>query len=248
MSARARRAAALTLLACTLLAVAGIVLVRRAPAADAGPADATVAGAPLVRVRDAVVAAGAAEPVRLQGSLVAMPPLVTPAGRAIALQVVEVGGDDGAPAAYRRAAPAQLFLTDGDSIVQVDAADADPAFLPLVAAGRVDADGRLPPDLRVHLAPGMAGLPREPGTRVAVYAIDAETPVLAHGRLVLQEGVPTLLPPPGAASLLLTPMSAAEVDSRRTSDRRRGLALGWSLVGAGALGAVGAAVAGLRRR
>ena len=221
---------------------------RRTPQTGAGPAGAPVVAAPLVRIGDAVAAAGTAEPVRLQGTLVALPPLVTPAGRPLGLQVVEVGGEEGAPASYRRAAPAQLFLTDGDSVVQVGAADADPALLPLVAAGRVDADGRLPPDVRVHLAPEMAGLPREPGTRVVVYAIDVETPVLAHGRLVLQEGVPTLLPPPGAATLVLTPMSAAEVDRRRTSDRRRRLALGWALVGIGALGAVGAAVAALRRR
>ncbi len=220
-----------------------MVLVRRAPGAVGTP----VAAAPLVRVADAVAAAGGAEPVRLQGTLVALPVLVTPAGRALGLQVVEVGGGDGAPASYRLAAPAQLFLSDGDSVVQIGAADADPTFLPLVAAGRVDANGRLPPDLRVNLVPGTAGLPREPDTRVLVYAIDVETPVLAHGRLVLQEGVPTLVPPPGASSLVLTPMSAAEVDRRRTSDHRRQVALGWTLVGAGALFAVGAVVAALRR-
>ena len=245
MPARVRRAAALTLLLCAVAIGAGVVLLRRAPAA---PTDAAVGDAPLVRVRDAPEAAGGGEPVRLQGTLVAVPPIVTPAGATLALQVVEIGGDEGGAAAYRRAAPAQLFLTDGDSVVQVDAGDADPALLPLVAAGRVDDDGRLPPDVRVHLAPGLAGLPSEPGTRIVVYAIDATTPVLAHGRLELQEGVPTLLPPAGAATLVLTPMSPTEVDRRRTSDRRRRLALGWALVGVGALGAVGAAVAALRRR
>lgn len=239
---RARRAAALTLIACTLLVAVGVALVQRAPVTAA-----SVAAAPLVRVRDAAIAAGDAAPVRLQGTLVAMPPLTTAAGRPVALQLAEIGGDADGPATYRRAAPPQLFLTDGDSLVQLAAADADPAYLPFVGVGRVGDDGRLPPDLRVHLVPELVGLPREPGTLVRLHAIDAESPVLAHGRLVLEEGVPTLRPPIGAASLVLTTMSAAEVDRDRRRAARGRLALGWALVGVGALGALGAAVVALRR-
>lgn len=242
MPARAR-SAAVTLLVCTLLVGAGVTLVRRAPA----PRD-TVAAAPLVRVGEAAAAAGGTAAVRLQGTLVPLPPLVTGAGQPVALQVVEVGGDADGPPMYRRAVPAQLFLTDGDSLVQVAAADVDPALLPLLASGRVGEDRRLPPDVRVHLAPGLVGLPREPGTRVRVYAIDAESPVLAHGQLVLEEGVPTLRPTPGAASLVLTTMSATEVDRDRQRAARRDLALGWTLLGAGALGALGAVVVVARRR
>ena len=246
MTVRSRRSAALALAVCALLLAAGVLLVRRAPPPPAGtPA---VAAAPLVAVRDAAGAAGSPEAVRLQGTLVAMPPLDTPAGRRLALQSVEVGGGSGAPVAYRRALPAQLFLTDGDSLVALDAADVDPAFLPLAASGIVGDDGALPPDLRVHLAPGMAGLPREPGVRVAAYTIDATSPVLAYGRLVLQEGVPTLVAPSGTGSLVVTTMSADEVDRQLRRAERGALLLGWALIGAGALGALGAGVVALRQR
>ena len=224
------------------LAVWGVVLVRRAPPAP-GLADTRV-----VAVRDATAAAGHGTPVRLQGTLVGLPALVAPGGKEYALQILEItldgsGRDTPDPVTdYRRLLPPQLFLSDGDSVVAVDPTDLDVSFVPLVATGTTGRDGRLPADVVAAVAPDFTDLPGRADAVVTVRGIEAGVPVVAHGTLVLQEGVPSLVRPANGDPFILTTMSFPEVQRVLRSRDRLDRLYGWGLVVVGALGMVLAVV------
>jgi hypothetical protein len=219
------------------LAAWGALLLRRAPTEHG------IVGARTVAVRDAAAAAGEGTPVRLRGTLVAAPTLVTRGGRELAVQMLEVthappGGGE-AVVAYRRVQPSQVFLSDGDSVVVIEPDDADPAFLPLLVSGVTQAGGRLPPDVVTQLVAGFDGLPGRAGADVRVRGIGAGRPAVAYGTLVLREGVPSLVPPSTGGPLVLAAMSFTELEREiRSRDRLARLA-GWSLVVVGAVGLAG---------
>ena len=227
------------------IAAWGVVLARRAPPPHG------VSTARPVRVRDAAVAAASERgAVRLQGTLVAVPALVARSGRELAVLMVEVDtpdGDGGADSTWRRVLPARVFLSDGDSVVGVEPADVDAAFLPLLAAGALQAGGRLPPDVATQVVPGVGGLPAREGAAVRVRAIGAGAPVLAYGRLTLRDGVASLVRPSAAEPLVLTTMTFAELERELRSRHRLARLAGWSLIVVGALGVLGTIANGLRR-
>ena len=219
------------------LAAWGALLLRRAPAEHA------IVDARTVAVRDAATAAGEPAPVRLHGTLVAAPTLVTRGGRELAVQMLEVtheppgGGDPVVD--YRRVQPSQVFLSDGDSVVVIEPDETDPALLPLLVSGVTQAGGRLPPDVATQLVAGFDDLPDRAGADVRVRGIGAGRPAVAYGTLVLREGVPSLVPPSTGGPLVLAAMSFAELEREiRSRDRLARLA-GWSLVIVGAVGLAG---------
>ena len=241
------------LVLCAAVAAWGGVLAAHAPEARA------LTGTRTVPVREATLAAGDPAPVRLQGTLVAMPALVAPDGREYALQRLTIArpgdapagdapgddapgddapGDDAPAGAYGRLLPSQVFLSDGDSVVAVEPADVDPSFLPLVVAGTTLDDGRPPPEVATHVATAFADLPRRPGARVTLRGIRTGEPVAAYGTLVLREGVPSLVRPVNGDPFVLTTMSFPEVERSLRSRERLGRLAGWALVGLGALGAL----------
>jgi hypothetical protein len=221
---------------CVALAAWGVALSRRPPAQAGLTETRTVA------VREAAAVAGEAAPVRLRGTLVAMPALRAPDGQEYALQLLEIGDPDGAPDAadgpYRHVLPSQVFLSDGDSVVAVEPADVDASFLPVIVAGTTLRDGRLPPEVAMHVAPGFADLPRREGTRVALRGIRAGAPAAAYGTLVLREGVPSLVRPANGDPFVLTTMTFPELERDLRSRARLDRLGGWTLVALAALGAV----------
>ena len=226
------------------IAAWGVVLARRAPPPHG------VSTARPVRVRDAAVAAASARGrVRLQGTLVAVPTLVARSGRELAVQMLEVDageGEGGADSTWRRVLPARVFLSDGDSVVAVEPADVDAAFVPLLAADALLAGGRLPPDVATQVVPEAGRLPDREGAAVRVRAIGAGAPVLAYGRLALRDGVVSLVRPSAAEPLVLTTMTFAELERELRSRHRLARLAGWSLIVAGGVGALGALASGLR--
>ena len=225
------------------IAAWGVVLARRAPPPHG------VSTARPVRVRDAAAASGRGA-VRLQGTLVAVPTLVARSGRELAVQMIEVDAGEGvagADSAWRRVLPARVFLSDGDSVVVVEPADVDAAFVPLLAAGALQAGGRLPPDVATQVVPEVGRLPDREGAAVRVRAIGAGAPVLAYGRLALRDGVVSLVRPSAAEPLVLTTMTFAELERELRSRHRLARLAGWSLIVAGGVGAVATAAGGIRR-
>lgn len=230
-----------------VLAVWGIVRIRNAPHIR-GLDDAQT-----IAVRDAAAAAGDSTPVRLQGVLVTVPPLVAPDGEEYALQTLVITHKSSSPGSagrttdYRRIAPAQIFLTDGDSTVAIDPTGLDLAPVPVLADGKTQRDGVLPPDLTVHLVPGFTALPTRGGGDVTLRAIESGVPVVAYGTLLLQEGVPSLVRPTNGDPYVISPLSFAEVRRMIASRDRTSRGLGWAMVIVGALVALGALAYGLRR-
>ncbi|HEU4628948.1 MAG TPA: GIDE domain-containing protein [Gemmatimonadaceae bacterium] len=228
------------------LAVWGLVRVRSSPGVR-GLDDART-----VAIREAAAAAGDSTPVRLQGVLVTVPPLVAPDGEEYALQTLVITHSSSTPGSagrttdYRRIAPAQIFLSDGDSAVAVDPTGLDLPPVPVLAEGRTQRDGVLPPDLAVHLVPGFTELPTRGGGDVTLRAIESGVPVVAYGTLVLQEGVPSLVRPANGDPYLISPLSFAEVRRMIASRDRTSRGLGWSMVVLGALVAIAALAYGAR--
>jgi hypothetical protein len=228
------------------LVVWGIVRIRNAPSAH------LLDSARLVAVRDAAGATGDSTPVRLQGTLVSMPPPVAPDGREYALQSLVIShqsgtpGSGGRPATYRRIAPAQIFLSDGDSSVAVDPTGLDLELVPVLAEGTTLREGKLPPDLAVHLVPGFTALPTRGAGKATLRAISSGVPAVVYGTLVMQEGVPSLVRPANGDPYVISPLPFAEVRRTIASRDHSSRGLGWTLVVIGALIAIGAVAYGLR--
>ena len=228
---------------CAALAAWGVALSRRPPSQRGLTETRAVA------VREAAAVAGERAPVRLRGTLVAMPALQAPDGQEYALQLLEIGQpSDAAPdaraapdapdAAYRHVLPSQVFLSDGDSVVAVEPADVEAAFLPLLVAGTTLRDGRLPPEVAMHVASGFTDLPHRANVRVALRGIRAGAPVAAYGTLVLREGVPSLVRPANGDPFVLTAMTFPELERDLRSRERLDRLGGWTLVALAGLGAV----------
>ena len=224
----------------------GVVRIRSAPSAYG------LDRARLVAVREAAEAAGDSTPVRLQGTLASIPPLIAPDGRSYAIQTLVIShqsgtpGSAGRPANYRRIAPAQIFLSAGDSSIAVDPTELDLELVPVLARGTTLRDGKLPPDLAAEIVPGFTGLPTRGAGDATLRAIESGVPVEVYGTLVLQEGVPSLVRPANGDPYVISPLSFAEVRSTIAGRDHSSRGLGWTLVVIGALIAIGAVAYGLR--